>query len=144
MEIKVSPIISLKLFPTLPPKIQPFEMYTIGPMSRSLWMILSKNSAKPRHMRVQMESLSIRTSCMVGKRLTFLLEQERLYGKDGDCPAEWTEWLAHSGAIPDDLLFHGSNDFLKFLPNKVYFSPLFPFSSHRFRPRSRLSCAIWE
>lgn len=83
---------------------------------------------------------------MVDQRLTFLLEQERLYGKDGDCPAEWTEWLAQSGAIPDSLLFHGSNDFLKFLPEEVCFSPLFPSlpPPNWFRPRSRLSCATWE
>lgn len=58
--------------------------------------------------------------------MTFLLEHERLYGKDGDCPAEWTEWL-ESGAIPDDLLFNGSNDFLKFLPDEVCCRFLFPF-----------------
>ncbi|KAF8559799.1 hypothetical protein OG21DRAFT_1402382 [Imleria badia] len=45
-------------------------------------------------------------------------EHERLYGKDGDCPAAWTEWLAQ-GAIPDELLFHGSNDFLKYLPDEA-------------------------
>ncbi|KAI6132110.1 hypothetical protein EDD16DRAFT_1775463 [Pisolithus croceorrhizus] len=32
-------------------------------------------------------------------------EKERLYGKDGDLVC-----------IPDEVLFHGSNDFLKFLP----------------------------
>lgn len=61
------------------------------------------------------------------KRPTSLLEHERLYGKDGECPAAWTEWLAQSGAIPDELLFHGSNDFLKFLPDEVCCRPLSPF-----------------
>ncbi|KAF8136605.1 hypothetical protein EV363DRAFT_1158357 [Boletus edulis] len=46
-------------------------------------------------------------------------EDERLYGKDIECPPAWTNWLAHSGAIPNDLLFHGSNDFLKFLPDEA-------------------------
>ncbi|KIJ16915.1 hypothetical protein PAXINDRAFT_74465 [Paxillus involutus ATCC 200175] len=44
-------------------------------------------------------------------------EQERLYGKDGECPAAWTEWLTEGHAIPKELLFDGSNDFLKFLPD---------------------------
>ncbi|KAL4067881.1 hypothetical protein J3A83DRAFT_4096483 [Scleroderma citrinum] len=43
-------------------------------------------------------------------------EQERLYGKDSECPAQWTEWLMDGGVIPDDVLFDGPNDFLKFLP----------------------------
>ncbi|KAG9318700.1 hypothetical protein JVU11DRAFT_796 [Chiua virens] len=46
-------------------------------------------------------------------------EQERLYGKDGECPTEWTEWLTQTGVIPNELLFYGSNDFLKFLPDKA-------------------------
>ncbi|KAI6045681.1 hypothetical protein EDC04DRAFT_2559045 [Pisolithus marmoratus] len=46
-------------------------------------------------------------------------EQERLYGKDGDCPAEWTKWLTDGGVIPDEVLFHGSNDFLKYLPESA-------------------------
>ncbi|KIJ69258.1 hypothetical protein HYDPIDRAFT_81059, partial [Hydnomerulius pinastri MD-312] len=45
-------------------------------------------------------------------------EQERLYGKDGECPAAWTEWLT-GGVIPETLLFDGSNDLLKFLPDTV-------------------------
>ncbi|KAF9227649.1 hypothetical protein BS17DRAFT_774094 [Gyrodon lividus] len=44
-------------------------------------------------------------------------EQERLYGKDGECPAAWTEWLTEDHVIPKELLFDGSNDFLKFLPD---------------------------
>lgn len=43
-------------------------------------------------------------------------EPERLYGKDAECPPEWTRWLTDGKVIPDDLLFHGSKDFLKFLP----------------------------
>lgn len=46
-------------------------------------------------------------------------EKERLYGKDGDCPDEWTKWLTESGVIPDEVLFYGSNDFLKFLPESA-------------------------
>ncbi|KAI6150523.1 hypothetical protein BKA82DRAFT_122733 [Pisolithus tinctorius] len=46
-------------------------------------------------------------------------EKERLYGKDGDCPAEWTKWLTEGGVIPDEVLFNGSDDFLKFLPESA-------------------------
>lgn len=93
-------------------------------------------------MQAQMVSLNICGPCTASKRLTSLLEQERLYGKDGECPAAWTEWLVQSGAIPEDLLFYGSNDYLKFLPDEVCCQPTFSFSPpHQFRPRFRLLCA---
>ncbi|KAF9246293.1 hypothetical protein BU15DRAFT_40296 [Melanogaster broomeanus] len=44
-------------------------------------------------------------------------EQERLYGKDGECPSEWTKWLAEGHVIPKELLFDDVNDFLRFLPD---------------------------
>lgn len=124
-------------------KTPPSETYTTGPISRSPWMTLSKNCAKRPHMLAQMVSHSVSRPRAQSKRRSALPERERLYGKDGDCPAAWTDWLA-TGAIPDELLFHGSNDFLKYLPDEVGYRPLFPFSPpHQRRPRSRLSCATW-
>lgn len=139
------PLPSPRGFSLIPaPKIQPSEMYTTGLISRLLWTTSSKNCMRARHMQPQMVSLNICNPRTASKRLTSPLEEERLYGKDGDCPTAWTEWLAQSGAIPENLLFHGSNDFLKFLPDEVCCRPTFPFSPpHWFRPRFRLLCATW-
>ncbi|KAG1754589.1 hypothetical protein EDB19DRAFT_665384 [Suillus lakei] len=46
-------------------------------------------------------------------------ETERLYGKDAECPHEWATWLSTSRVLPSDLLPHGTNDYLKYLPSDV-------------------------
>ncbi|GLB34849.1 putative protein with domain family that is part of the cupin metalloenzyme superfamily [Lyophyllum shimeji] len=39
-------------------------------------------------------------------------EQERLYGKDTECPEEWNRWLQHSGVVPSSLTPHHANNLL--------------------------------
>ena len=34
----------------------------------------------------------------------FLLERERLYGKDMPCPPEWRNWIKTSGVLPDAII----------------------------------------
>ncbi|KAH7929751.1 hypothetical protein BV22DRAFT_107094 [Leucogyrophana mollusca] len=48
-------------------------------------------------------------------------EKERLYGKDGECPQKWKNWLIRDRVIPSRFLFDGEDDFLQHLPeaNKV-------------------------
>ncbi|KAG1827118.1 uncharacterized protein BJ212DRAFT_31326 [Suillus subaureus] len=46
-------------------------------------------------------------------------ENERLYGKDAECPHEWATWLSTSSVLPSDLLPHGTNDYLKYLSSDV-------------------------
>ncbi|KAF8077845.1 hypothetical protein FPV67DRAFT_1684874 [Lyophyllum atratum] len=39
-------------------------------------------------------------------------EQERLYGKDAECPQEWNKWLHESGVIPSSLTPNHPEDLL--------------------------------
>ncbi|EGN93315.1 hypothetical protein SERLA73DRAFT_64406 [Serpula lacrymans var. lacrymans S7.3] len=60
---------------------------------------------------------SASTSCT--DDCSHLPEKERLYGKDGECPQEWAEWLSSAGLIPSSLLFNGSDDVLKYMPESA-------------------------
>ncbi|KAH7912236.1 hypothetical protein BJ138DRAFT_1084054 [Hygrophoropsis aurantiaca] len=48
-------------------------------------------------------------------------EKERLYGKDGECPQIWRDWLSKGQVIPSRFLFGAEDDLLQHLPdaNKV-------------------------
>ncbi|TFY83697.1 hypothetical protein EWM64_g319 [Hericium alpestre] len=54
-------------------------------------------------------------------RRTFLWatadDTERLYAKDAECPEQWANWLNSSGAIPELLRPHSSEDIMQYLPN---------------------------
>lgn len=43
---------------------------------------------------------------------TLLLEYERLYGKDMNCPAEWRNWIKTSGVLPDLVIPGAVGDIL--------------------------------
>jgi hypothetical protein len=50
----------------------------------------------------------------------FSSETERLYGKDAECPHEWSTWLSTSNVLPSDLLPHGTHDYLNYLPVSLF------------------------
>jgi hypothetical protein len=46
-------------------------------------------------------------------------ESRRLYGKDYECPRDWSQWLDHSETLPNVLLPNGTNNALRNLPDPV-------------------------
>lgn len=48
-----------------------------------------------------------------------ILETERWYGKDVECPQQWEDWLRNERVLPDQVALEGSNDLLAYRPKKV-------------------------
>jgi len=46
-------------------------------------------------------------------------ERERYYGKDVQCPEEWSEWLINSQVVPSQLVPNNDENLLQALPQKV-------------------------
>ncbi|TFK30125.1 hypothetical protein FA15DRAFT_609251 [Coprinopsis marcescibilis] len=46
-------------------------------------------------------------------------EKRRLYGKDAECPAEWSRWIKEANVIPEMLHWNGSNDYFRYRPKNA-------------------------
>ncbi|KAF8163484.1 hypothetical protein B0H34DRAFT_781185 [Crassisporium funariophilum] len=46
-------------------------------------------------------------------------ENERLYGKDAECPESWEDWLHNGKAIPPSLVCNGPDDLFRYRPNSA-------------------------
>ncbi|EFI28345.1 hypothetical protein CC1G_13875 [Coprinopsis cinerea okayama7 len=46
-------------------------------------------------------------------------ERVRLYGKDAECPKEWSKWIKEADVIPERLHWNGSNDYFRYRPKNA-------------------------
>jgi len=42
-----------------------------------------------------------------------------MYGKDAECPEKWKQWLKDSGFLPQELMWNGPEDYLRYRPANV-------------------------
>ncbi|KAH6918370.1 hypothetical protein BKA70DRAFT_1246998 [Coprinopsis sp. MPI-PUGE-AT-0042] len=70
-------------------------------------------------------------------------EQIRMYGKDAECPKDWSSWIKTGGVIPEVLHWNGSNDYFRYRPKNAPVQTLMCYAGigDTFTPAHKDLCA---
>lgn len=94
--------------------------FMIGVTGIYLWEIsLTSYALCPHLLRLEASNFAGATLSPGKADNIWLVETERLYGKDAHCPDEWAQWLNDGNVIPSLLRPDGCDNLLQYVPREV-------------------------